>query len=96
MRKVWRCDACGHEWIPTGEGKPVRCPSRKCRSGKWDQEIVEAIREAEGKAVGPAKVVGANAVPPAQSRRITEKLAAGASDEVRETIYDSSDEFKQQ
>ena len=32
---VCQCDECGHRWIAE-TGAPDRCPSRKCRSTKWD------------------------------------------------------------
>ncbi len=32
---VCECDECGHKWISEA-GTPDRCPSRKCRSTKWD------------------------------------------------------------
>lgn len=34
-RKVAVCDECGHEWLPKGEA-PKQCPSRKCRSRRWN------------------------------------------------------------
>lgn len=47
QRWVFKCDACGHEWIPDGERKPERCPDRKCRSRKWDAAKVEKPRETQ-------------------------------------------------
>ena len=35
---AWQCDECGHRWLPEGKQKPLRCPSRKCRSVKWDKK----------------------------------------------------------
>jgi DNA-directed RNA polymerase subunit RPC12/RpoP len=35
--KGWRCERCGHEWIPkkfNSKKKPITCP--KCRSPYWD------------------------------------------------------------
>lgn len=29
------CSQCDHEWLPRGDGHPLRCPA--CRSAKWDQ-----------------------------------------------------------
>lgn len=29
------CDVCGHRWIPEVEN-PTNCPSRSCRSRKWN------------------------------------------------------------
>lgn len=34
MRQVAVCEECGHEWLAVGQ--PVQCPSRKCRSRKWN------------------------------------------------------------
>jgi hypothetical protein len=34
-REVFRCDVCGHEWIPV-VAEPERCPSRKCRALGWN------------------------------------------------------------
>jgi rubrerythrin len=32
----WKCERCGHEWIPKDEKKPPRvCPS--CKSPYWDR-----------------------------------------------------------
>ena len=33
--ECWKCDECGFRWIKT-EVFPERCPSRKCRSRKWN------------------------------------------------------------
>jgi DNA-directed RNA polymerase subunit RPC12/RpoP len=37
MLRGYRCERCGHEWIPrsTTEGKPTICP--KCKSPYWDK-----------------------------------------------------------
>ena len=32
----WKCDVCGHRWIKT-EIVPTHCPSKLCRSRKYDQ-----------------------------------------------------------
>ena len=34
--KAWKCDVCGWTWIPESASVPVQCPSRKCRSSKWN------------------------------------------------------------
>jgi predicted Zn-ribbon and HTH transcriptional regulator len=31
----WRCERCGHEWIPLRENAPRVCP--KCKSPYWDR-----------------------------------------------------------
>ena len=36
-RDVYKCDECGHEWLPEGGEMPKQCPSRKCRSRKWNE-----------------------------------------------------------
>ena len=33
-RELYKCDRCGHEWMPRGAGKPTVCP--KCKSPYWD------------------------------------------------------------
>lgn len=36
-REVWKCDVCGHEWIPRKSGlEPSHCPNRECRSRRWN------------------------------------------------------------
>ena len=35
--RVSECDVCGHKWLPEGDKLPDRCPSRSCRSTKWNQ-----------------------------------------------------------
>lgn len=37
--KGWKCDRCGHEWIPRGPKKPIVCPS--CMSPYWDMKRKE-------------------------------------------------------
>lgn len=44
QRTICKCDSCSHEWIPEHEDKsgeptgrlPKRCPSRECRSTRWN------------------------------------------------------------
>ena len=42
MSKVWirvlgyRCERCGHEWVPRNDRPPKVCP--KCKSPYWDRE----------------------------------------------------------
>lgn len=33
--KGYRCERCGHEWIPRKKGYPVLCPN--CKSAYWDK-----------------------------------------------------------
>lgn len=35
--KVLICDACGKRWLPEGSKMPVQCPSRDCRSRRWNE-----------------------------------------------------------
>ena len=35
--RVLMCDECGHRWLAEGEAMPERCPSRKCRSARWNK-----------------------------------------------------------
>ncbi len=38
IRDGWRCERCGHEWIPrTFETTPTVCP--KCKSPYWQTAI---------------------------------------------------------
>ena len=35
--RACKCEVCGHVWLPeTFEPIPVRCPSRLCRSTRWN------------------------------------------------------------
>lgn len=34
--KVFKCDVCGHRWLPEGNIIPPQCPSRRCRSRRWN------------------------------------------------------------
>ena len=34
-RDCWVCDVCGFVWL-VGEVQPVQCPSRACRSSRWN------------------------------------------------------------
>lgn len=36
----WRCERCGHEWVPRLETRPVVCP--KCKSPFWDRPRKDA------------------------------------------------------
>jgi len=33
--KGYRCERCGHEWVPRGNEIPRVCP--KCKSPYWDK-----------------------------------------------------------
>ena len=35
-QQYWHCDECDYEWLRT-EIYPERCPSKQCRSRKWDK-----------------------------------------------------------
>ena len=62
-RGVWKCDECGHEWLPGKDWKPDRCPSRKCRSTKWDKDgggtevMVKPVEPVRSKVELPVSVV---------------------------------------
>lgn len=32
----WKCERCGHTWVPRTEEVPRTCPHPKCRSIYWD------------------------------------------------------------
>jgi predicted Zn-ribbon and HTH transcriptional regulator len=32
--KGYKCERCGHTWVPVSEAKPKVCP--KCKSPYWD------------------------------------------------------------
>ncbi len=32
--EAWKCERCGHVWMPRDEAKPKVCP--KCKSPYWD------------------------------------------------------------
>ena len=40
MRRVAHCDACGHEWLISGEF-PVKCS--RCKSRKWNSGDVPNV-----------------------------------------------------
>ena len=52
---VCECDQCGHRWLQEGAKLPDRCPSRKCRSLRWNLTLM-------GQVVEKARKVGAVAV----------------------------------
>lgn len=40
--EAWKCEQCGHIWIPQAIEVPRQCPSRKCRSVKWNLSVVQS------------------------------------------------------
>lgn len=41
----YRCERCGHEWLPRQEGEPRVCP--KCKSPYWNRPRKDAHKEPE-------------------------------------------------
>jgi len=39
----WRCERCGHEWLPRQEATPRACP--KCKSPYWDKPRTQVNRD---------------------------------------------------
>lgn len=35
--KGYRCERCGHEWIPRRDKPPLVCPNLKCKSRYWNK-----------------------------------------------------------
>ena len=33
--KGYKCERCGHKWVPRGKEEPRVCP--KCKSAYWDK-----------------------------------------------------------
>ena len=52
-RDVWKCLACGWEWIQRGDGKPKQCPNRRCRARYWDTGMGSRAVERMGGRVAP-------------------------------------------
>lgn len=48
-QKIWHCDICGFEWVKTEGIIPAQCPSRKCRSRRWNSGRVVGENEKNGK-----------------------------------------------
>jgi rubrerythrin len=46
---VYRCERCGHEWIPRGDRPPDVCPSPTCKSPYWDRPRRQQPAAARGK-----------------------------------------------
>jgi hypothetical protein len=34
--RMWQCDLCGWRWMFVEGRMPVQCPSRTCRSRRWN------------------------------------------------------------
>ena len=35
---AWKCERCGHQWIPRDASKePKVCPNPKCKSPYWNR-----------------------------------------------------------
>lgn len=34
-KKGYKCERCGHTWIPKSDEEPVTCP--KCKSAYWNK-----------------------------------------------------------
>lgn len=34
---TYKCNVCGHEWIPRIITRPVKCPNQSCQSPYWDK-----------------------------------------------------------
>lgn len=43
LRECWVCVICTHAWIK-GKKVPTHCASSKCRSRRWNQDVV-VVRE---------------------------------------------------
>ncbi len=39
--EAWKCDVCAWTWIPESTSEPARCPSRQCRSSRWNAGKIE-------------------------------------------------------
>jgi DNA-directed RNA polymerase subunit RPC12/RpoP len=33
----YKCNVCGHQWVPRSKLRPVRCAGVECRSPYWDR-----------------------------------------------------------
>ncbi|MGI0082141.1 MAG: hypothetical protein ACREAF_00700 [Nitrosopumilaceae archaeon] len=38
----YKCERCGHEWVPREEEKPLVCP--KCKSPYWDRPKLDPAK----------------------------------------------------
>jgi ribosomal protein L37AE/L43A len=72
--KVFQCDVCGHRWLPdTDQVIPAQCPSRQCRSRRWNDSNASAITSvpvvAPTVAALPAIPAASALAPPAMTPR---------------------------
>jgi hypothetical protein len=37
---AWKCDECGYVWLKVAGRVPRQCPSKKCRSRKWNDKAI--------------------------------------------------------
>ncbi len=42
---AFKCERCGHVWLPKTERRPTICP--KCKSPYWDKPRIRPVREKE-------------------------------------------------
>jgi len=49
QRDCWVCERCGFVWVVRGTKTPDQCPSRLCRSRKWNAsgKVQEPVKELE-------------------------------------------------
>ena len=41
----YRCERCGHEWVPRNDAAPLVCP--KCKSPYWNLPRERAVRSVD-------------------------------------------------
>ena len=46
LRKIWKCDRCGHEWLSRDSDTPLRCA--KCKSPYWNKPRKDKQRRTKG------------------------------------------------
>ncbi len=39
--KAYRCERCGHTWVPRTERRPTICP--RCKSPYWDKARLRPV-----------------------------------------------------
>ena len=39
----YRCERCGHEWLPRNDQAPKVCP--KCKSPYWDKPRIKDLKK---------------------------------------------------
>jgi len=42
----YKCERCGHEWVPLGKKEPIVCP--KCKSPYWNIPRRQKKQKAKG------------------------------------------------